>query len=232
MRIAVWSGPRNLSTAMMYAFGARPDCTVVDEPFYAAWLSASRALHPMRDEILLSQPHDAREVVARIMAPPDRPHLYLKLMTHHMLPPFPLDWARECVNVHLIRHPARVAASYGAKREAVTLADIGFAEQHRLWRHLGGPVIDSADIRADPRGMLRRLCAQIGLPFHPAMLSWPPGGRAEDGVWAAHWYGAVHRSTGFAGPEGELPEVDGAVAEVVAQALPIYEEMAASRIGA
>ena len=225
----MWSGPRNLSTAMMYSFGARPDCAVMDEPFYAAYLAATGLDHPMRDAIIASQPTDPA-MVADLCSRPDpqgAPHLYMKHMAHHMLDGFPLDWTQDCMNVHLIRHPARVVASYGAKRDSVTDADIGFAAQHALFDRIGGLVIDSADIRADPAGKLRTLCAAIGLPFDPAMLHWPAGGHPADGVWAAHWYGAVHASTGFAGPEGPLPDLSGPSADRVVHAMPHFNALAA-----
>lgn len=229
MKIAMWSGPRNLSTAMMYAFAARGDCAVWDEPFYAPFLAATGIDHPLREAVLASHETDP-ERVARACAgaiPDGKKHWYMKHMPHHMLPGFPLDWAAGCVNLHLIRHPARVIASYAEKREGMTLDDIGFAQQYALWQRLPGPVVDSGDIRQDPRAMLSCLCAEIGLPFRPGMLHWPPAGRPEDGVWAAHWYGAVHRSTGFAGPEGELPSVPADCRALLAAALPIYEEMRA-----
>jgi len=229
MRIAMWSGPRNLSTAMMYAFGNRADCAVTDEPFYAAFLAASGLDHPMRAGILAAQATDPACVAALCAGPipDDRPHFYMKHMAHHMLPGFPLDWAGVCVNVHLIRHPARVIASYGEKRQSATAEDIGFDRQVALQARLGGPVIDSADIRADPERALRCLCTEIGLPFDPAMLDWPAGGRAEDGVWARHWYGAIHASTGFAGPEGPLPDLDGPEAALLAEALPAWDHLRA-----
>ncbi|MEJ6391173.1 HAD family hydrolase [Gymnodinialimonas ulvae] len=230
MKIAMWSGPRNLSTAMMYAFGNRSDCEAWDEPFYAAYLAATGADHPMRTETIASQPVDVLDVIADIRAPQDRPVRYLKLMTHHMVPDFPLDWAKDCANVHLIRHPARVIASYAAKRETITLDDIGFAEVARIYDALPGPVIDSADIRADPAPMLRTLCAEVGLLFDPAMLTWQAGPKTFDGAWAPHWYDAVHRSTGFAGAEGELPEVAQAHRGLLDAALPIYEAMWARRL--
>ncbi|WP_299780018.1 HAD family hydrolase [uncultured Roseobacter sp.] len=225
MKIAMWSGPRNLSTAMMYSFGARSDFTVMDEPFYAAYLAQSGADHPMREEILAAQATDPGEVTALCSAPFPTPHLYMKHMPHHMLEGFPLDWAQDCVNVHLIRHPARVIASYAAKREAPTLEDIGFVQQHALYEKLGGVVIDSTDIRARPEHMLRALCDAIDLPFDPAMLSWSAGPRAEDGIWAAHWYGAVHQSTGFAGAEGPLSELNGHLLELLEAAFPYYKKM-------
>lgn len=221
MRIAMWSGPRNLSTAMMYAFGARADFAVMDEPFYAPYLAQSGADHPMGAEILAAHEVDPARV-AQSCTQGGTPHLYMKHMPHHMLPGFPMDWAHDCVNVHLIRHPARVIASYAAKREAPTLEDIGFVQQTQVYQKLGGIVIDSTDIRAQPEVMLRALCAAIDLPFDAAMLQWPAGPRAEDGIWARHWYGAVHRSTGIAGAEGPLPQVPAALQPLLDAALPHY----------
>lgn len=227
MKIAMWSGPRNLSTAMMYSFGARGDTAVWDEPFYAPYLAATGEDHPMRDAILAAHETDPDKVAARCAGPvPDgKDHFYMKHMPHHMVDGMPLDWAGDCVNVHLIRHPARVVASYGAKRDRITDADIGFAAQAALFDRLGGIVIDSADIRDDPAGMLTALCDVIGLPFDPAMLSWPAGGHPQDGAWAPHWYGAIHASTGFAGPEGPLPQVAGDAAALIDRAMPHYDRL-------
>ena len=223
----MWSGPRNLSTAMMYAFGNRADFAVWDEPFYAPYLFASGIDHPMRDDILKQHETDPAKVAARCVGPiPEvKRNFYMKHMPFHMEPSFPLEWAEDCVNVHLIRHPARVLASYIAKRENPTMQDIGFEAQTRLFDQLPGPVVDSADVRRDPEGVLRRLCDMIGLAFDPAMLSWPAGPKGFDGVWAAHWYGTVHRSTGFAGPEGDLPQLDGEMALLAEAALPHYERL-------
>lgn len=240
MKIAMWSGPRNLSTAMMYSFAQRPGFAVWDEPFYAPYLAATGAPHPMRDRIVAAHETDPAKVAARCAGPlpAGARHLYMKHMPHHMLEGFPLDWAQGCENVFLIRHPARVVASYARKLEGPTLADIGTVQQARLfdtvadWTGRAPVVIDSADIRANPRAALTGLCAALGLPFDPAMLTWPAGGRPEDGVWAAHWYGAVHRSTGFEDPEGPLPDLTGAYAALAEQALPHYERMARHRLGA
>jgi hypothetical protein len=227
MKIAMWSGPRNLSTAMMYAFAARGDCAVWDEPFYAPYLAATGADHPMAAEILAVHETDPARVAAACAGPvPDgRPHWYMKHMPHHMIAGFPLDWAEGCVNVHLIRHPARVIASYAEKRGEMTLEDIGFSQQVALWQALPGPVIDSADIRADPGRALAMLCAEIGLGFSDRMLHWPAGPKPYDGAWAAHWYNAVHRSTGFAGAEGPLPEVPEERRALLETALPMYDAM-------
>ncbi len=224
MRIAMWSGPRNLSTAMMYSFGNRSDFAVMDEPFYAPYLQATGIDHPMRDSIVQTHETDP-DKVALACQTGGTPHLYMKHMPHHMIDGFPLKWAQDCINVHLIRHPARVIASYAAKWDALTSYDIGFAQQWEMYEKLGGVIIDSTDIRADPERMLRALCAAIDLPFDPAMLAWPAGPRAEDGVWAQHWYHAVHKSTGFAGSEDALPELPQSRAALLEDALPVYEKM-------
>jgi hypothetical protein len=166
--------------------------------------------------------------------PANTPHFYQKHMTQHMIDGVPLGWLSEVKNVFLLRHPARVIASYAAKREAPTLEDIGFAQQVMLFDHvteLGQTpiVIDSHDIRAAPEPALRQLCADLGLEWDPAMLSWPKGGHASDGVWASHWYGAVHGSTGFAGPEGALPPLTGDLAKLCEAAMPAYDRMVAHK---
>ncbi len=228
----MWSGPRNLSTAMMYAFGNRGDFAIWDEPFYAPYLAATKASHPMRAAIIAAHETDPDIVARRCIdtIPAKKPHFYMKHMPHHMVSGFPLGWARECVNIHLIRHPARVIASYGAKMDHMSLEDIGFPQQTALYQELGGLVIDSADIRADPEGMLRKLCDAIGLIFDPAMLHWPAGPRAEDGIWASHWYNAVHQSTGFAGAEGDLPDLDATQEKMAQRAMPHYQRLAALKL--
>jgi hypothetical protein len=209
---------------MMYSFGARGDFNVMDEPFYAAYLLQTGLDHPMRDEIIAYHQSDPNKVALACSAP-GAPHLYMKHMPHQMVAGMPMDWATGCVHVHLIRHPTRVIASYAAKREAPTLEDIGFAQQAQLFDHIGGLVIDSTDIRANPEGMLRKLCAAIDLPFDPTMLKWPAGRRPEDGIWASHWYGAVHQSTGFAGAEGPLPVLDMIGTALAEKAMPHYEKL-------
>ncbi|SDW73394.1 sulfotransferase family protein [Litoreibacter albidus] len=229
MKIAMWSGPRNLSTAMMYSFGNRPDFTAVDEPFYGAYLHATGLTHPMGAEVIASQETDPKQVAAACAADPAQ-HRYMKHMPHHMLDGVPLDWTQDCVNVHLIRHPARVIASYAAKRENPTLEDIGYVQQTALYDKIGGLVIDSHDIRENPEAALRVLCDAIDLPFDASMLHWPAGPKPFDGVWASHWYGAVHRSTGFAGAEGPLPELSSDAAKLCQEALPHYDALKARKL--
>lgn len=237
-RIAMWSGPRNLSTAMMYAFAARGDCAVWDEPFYAAYLRATGIDHPMRDAIIGAYDPDPASVAAACTGPiPQEQSLfYQKHMTLHMIPEFDRAFMHGLTNVFLIRHPARVIASYTKKREHPTLADIGFVQQAELFDQVAGwtgtapVVIDSADIRADPKGALTRLCAALGIPFTEAMLHWPAGPKPYDGVWAPHWYNAVHVSTGFDDPEAALPDLPPDAQALVEQALPHYERLAAFKL--
>jgi hypothetical protein len=236
MNIAMWSGPRNLSTALMYAFAQRADCTVWDEPFYAAYLAATGIDHPMRDQIIAGHEADPAKVAATCEKPGAETHFYQKHMTLHMIPGFPRGFMRACQNVFLIRHPARVIASYAKKRETPTLLDIGFVQQAALfdqvsdWQGKAPVVLDSADIRADPQRALTRLCAALGMAFVPGMLRWPAGPKPYDGVWAPHWYGAVHQSSGFEGDEGPLPVLSGADATLSDDALPFYARLWAYRI--
>ncbi|MBN9332820.1 hypothetical protein [Devosia sp.] len=238
-RIAMWSGPRNLSTAMMRSFSSRADCFVSDEPFYAAYLKAAGVVHPMQEEVLASQPQDAGDVVRHIMGPVPggKAVWYQKHMSHHMVAGFPLDWMDDVTNVFLLRAPERVLASYAQKREDVTLADIGFEGQAKLFDRVAqrtgkAPVVvDSDDVRRDPEGTLSALCAAVGLDWDPAMLRWARGAHAEDGVWGPHWYNAVYNSTGFSPPDaiGPLPD---RLAQIADEARPFYERMKGFRLGA
>lgn len=239
IRIAMWSGPRNISTAMMRSFEARGDCHVVDEPFYAAFLRETGLDHPMTAEVLASQPNDWREVVHQLSQPAtDKPIVYEKHMTHHMLPGFGLDWMSLCRNVFLIRDPVRMLASYTQKREDVQLADIGLVQQAEIFaRHadrLGHapPVLEGVDVLCDPAATLAKLCAALDIPWTTNMLTWPAGRRATDGVWAPAWYDAVERSTGFGPPQEEKAIALAPHLQPVAdEARPHYEALARWKIG-
>jgi hypothetical protein len=242
IRIAMWSGPRNISTAMMRSFENRPDTSVIDEPFYAAFLAATGIDHPMRGESLASQPTDPRDVVARILGPVPgaRPIWYQKHMTHHMVEGFPRGWTERMRNAFLIRAPEDVLVSYVQKREDVTLDDIGFVSQRALFEReaerLGRapPVVHGEDVLGRPRGTLSALCAALDIPFDAAMLAWPAGRRATDGAWAPVWYASVERSTGFGPPRNpatraQLPEHLRRIADA---ARPHYEAMLPFRLRA
>jgi hypothetical protein len=236
IRIAMWSGPRNISTAMMRSFENRPDCEVADEPLYAAYLEATGIDHPMRDEVLAAQPREWRAALAALDAI-EAPIVYEKHMTHHMLPHVGLDWLATRRNAFLIRDPEEVLASYATRRANATLEDIGIVRQRELFEHVAErlghapPVLAGADVLADPRRALTALCAALGIPFREEMLSWPAGPRASDGVWAPAWYDAVERSTGFAKPERQTyPPLPDALRRIADAARAHYEALAAHRL--
>jgi Sulfotransferase domain len=234
MKIAVWSGPRNLSTALMYAFASRPDCAAWDEPFYAAYLVATGIDHPMRAEVVAAGIVDPALVAARCtgLNPGGKPIWYQKHMTMHMVPSFERGFMASLANAFLIRHPARVIDSYSKKRESPTLADLGFLQQAELFDQVADltgatpPVISAESLRQDPQAALTRLCGALGIPFFKAMLSWPAGPKVYDGVWAPHWYNAVHTSTGFGAPEGPLPTLNDAGQRLLDLAGPHYDRLA------
>ncbi len=238
LRIACWSGPRNISTAIMRAWENRPDCAVVDEPLYAYYLAETGLDHPGRDEIIASGETDWRKVVARLTGPvPDgKPVWYQKHMSHHLLPEIGRDWLKHVVNCFLIRDPHDVLLSYSKKRIPDSAEDLGYPQQVEIFELVcerAGEmpvVIDARDFLADPEAMLRAWCQRLGLAFDEAMLRWPPGRRESDGVWAQHWYSAVERSTGF-GPyrarEEALPaEYD----EILQDCLPHYQRLFEHRL--
>ena len=239
VRIAMWSGPRNISTAMMRAFGNRPDTAVWDEPFYAAYLHITGIDHPMRQEVIAAGPADWRNVVARLVGPmPGGARVYYqKHMTHHMIPAIDRTWIDRVTSGFLIRAPEPVLASYTAKREEVTLADIGFVQQAEIFDRVADrlgtapPVIDAEDVLRDPPGTLCALCAACDIPFDEAMLAWPAGRRATDGVWAAHWYAAVERSTGFAPYRPREVTLKPRLAAIAEDAREYYERLRPYRIG-
>lgn len=232
-RIAMWSGPRNLSTALMYAFASRGDCAVWDEPFYAAYLHATGIPHPMAAEIIAAAEPDPTKVAEACLGeiPGGQPLFYQKHMTLHMIPAFERGFMLGLTNVFLIRHPARVIASYAKKRESPTLEDVGYVQQAHLFHQvadwMGEPpiVVDSFDIRAKPLETLTKLCAALNIPFIEKMLHWPAGPKPYDGVWAPHWYNAVHASTGLDEPEGPLPVLEHDFARLSDRAMPYYERL-------
>ena len=234
VRVAMWSGPRNISTAIMRAWENRPDTVVVDEPFYAAYLLRTGVDHPDRDAVIASQPTDPAQVVASLMAPlPAGARIqYSKQMTHHLADDMDLGWTDDFRNVLLIRDPREVVASYVRSRDACEPEDIGVLQQERLlatWPQTP-PVIDAGDFLRDPEGHLRWLCDWLGIGFTERMLSWPPGPRDSDGVWAPHWYHAVWRSTGFDPWRPRHVELSEHEARVAQTCRPAYDRMHASRL--
>jgi hypothetical protein len=233
INIAMWSGPRNISTAMMYAFGNRTDCSAWDEPFYTFSLVNHGNDHPMRDEIIAANESDWDRLVAKCTAPAAKPVFYQKHMTHHMLPGFDRAWIHGVSNAFLIRSPERVLSSYTRKWADVTLRDIGFVEQAEIFdavaqKHgTAPPVVDADDILKNPRELLTALCASLGIAFDEAMLKWPKGPKPFDGVWAPHWYNAVWESTGFSAPTGKHVDLPPALAKIADQARAPYVKLKA-----
>ena len=230
----MWSGPRNLSTAMMRSFGNRADCAGGDGRAVLRRLSRGEregASDARRGAGLAAAGLARRRPGLRHGEVPPGRILYQKHMTHHMLPEFGLDWMNGVDHAFLIRAPERVVASYAARREEVALEDLGFGRQAELFDRVAQragaapPVVDAEAVRADPAGVLRRLCAALGLGFDPGMLAWPAGPRASDGVWAAHWYAAVNESTGFAAPEPEPPPLAGRMRDIAEAARPDYARL-------
>lgn len=216
----MWSGPRNLSTALMRSFGSRADTKVSDEPFYGAYLKATGDDQPMREAVIASMDCDWHSVARTLSGAAAAPVWYQKHMAHHMAGPVGIGDLPGHTHAFLIRDPARVVASYAAKRVAVRPDHLGVGRQRAYFDaeadRLGHapPVVDSADILRDPAGVLARLCDAIGIAWDPAMLGWTPGQRDTDGVWASHWYGAVEASTGFGEPDESAIRLDAEAAAV------------------
>ena len=231
VRLAMWSGPRNISTALMRSWENRPDTRVIDEPLYAYYLNETRLNHPGRDEIIAAGKTSWRQVVADITARVDGVY-YQKHMTHHLIPQLPREWIGELTNVLLIRDPAEVVASYVRSRADVVAEDIGLVQQAELYDQLGDavPVVDAADFLRAPRTYLEWLCDHVGVPFTDRMLSWPSGPRESDGVWAPHWYDSVWASTGFEPYRPRSVELSGDALRAAEESRPHYERLHAARV--
>ena len=233
-RICLWSGPRNVSTALMYAFAQRSDTQVIDEPLYAHYLytkygaDAAESTHPATAEVIASMATDATEVVRDvILGPCDKPVLFMKQMAHHLVE-IDLAFLEQTINIFLIRDPKEMLPSLTKVIGTPVLADTGFKTQHDLLISLRAagqspPILDARLLLEDPRSVLCQLCERLGLRFEASMLSWETGGNPADGVWAPYWYGNVHRSTGFAPYRPKSEPFPMELEEVLAACLPHYE---------
>ena len=233
LRLAMWSGPRNISTAMMRAWENRGDCAVVDEPLYAHYLAHTGLDHPGRELVIAAGMADWRTVAEHLTGPvPDGKAIwYQKHMTHHLLPQIGRDWLAELTHAFLIRDPREVLLSYVRSRPNVTAEDIGVLQQLEIFEYvqlradIPPPVIDAEEFLKDPESQLRALCVRLGVEFTPRMLHWPAGGRASDGVWAPFWYGAVVGSTGFEPYRERDRRVPPAFSELIDTVMPAYERL-------
>lgn len=238
LRIAAWSGPRNISTAMMRSWENRPDTVVVDEPFYASYLERTGLTHPDRDRILASQPQDWRKVVASLLgAPPGTAQIfYQKHMAHHVFNDMHGPWLDALSHVFLIREPGSMIVSLDKVTPDPRIEDTGLPQQlaifERTRERLGfaPPVLCAHDVLKAPAAMLARLCALLGIAFSPCMLNWPAGSRPSDGIWAPHWYTRVWQSTGFEAPPGHRVQVPSRLQSLLNSCQPIYEKLYACRI--
>ena len=238
LRIAMWSGPRNLSTAMMRSFEGRSDTFVSDEPFYGCFLKQTRADHPMRDEVIAAMDCDWRSVMKALRGEPptSAPVWYQKHMWHHMAGSIGYADFDGFTHAFLIREPERMIASYLRKRERAAFESFGLDRQAEFFEReidrLGHapPVIDAHDVLMNPPGMLSKLCDRLGIGWDEVMLSWLPGRRETDGVWAKHWYGAVEASTGFGPPETDNVILPDDARRLADRCRPHYERLAAHRI--
>lgn len=233
VRIAMWSGPRNISTAMLRAWENRPDTVVSDEPLYAHYLITTKAPHPGRDEVIASQEHDWRKVAQALCGPVpgEVPIWYQKHMTQHVTHDMELDWLKNLTNAFLIRDPDEVVASFARTRDQPQLWELGFEMQARIFDYVADlmgeapPVVDGSDVLRNPAGMLRMLCARLGVLFSERMLSWPAGSRSSDGVWAKYWYDAVNRSTGFAPYQAREVKLSADLQRLADACRPHYEKL-------
>ncbi len=238
VRIAMWSGPRNISTAMMRAWGNRADTAVIDEPFYAYYLERTGKEHPGAEEVIAHGEIDWRKIVNQLTdaVPSGKPIFFQKQMVHHLLPEIDRGWMVDLTNCFLIRDPREVILSYIKKNPEPTLEDLGFVQQLKIFDFVRGQansvpiIVDAKDVLQNPEGTLRLLCDTIGVSFDAAMLSWPPGLRDTDGIWAKYWYDEVARSTSFqpyTPREGDVPD---RLREIYEQCRECYEQLHQHRL--
>ena len=240
LRVAMWSGPRNISTAMMRAWGNRPDTAVVDEPLYAHYLHATGRAHRGAAEVIAAGPTDLGEAIGRLLGPVPggKAVFYQKHMTHHLLPGMPRDWMRGLANCFLIRDPREMITSLLKHVPDAALPDTGYAQQVEIFELVRGwtgatpPVLDAGDVLDDPRGTLAALCARLGAEFTDGMLSWPPGLRDTDGVWAKYWYKEVETTTSFRPHRPKAERVPEAFTDLLDRCVGYYDQMYAHRLTA
>ncbi|MFT5193456.1 MAG: hypothetical protein ACI9EW_001799 [Cellvibrionaceae bacterium] len=231
-RLNIWSGPRNISTAMMYSFAQRQDTTVYDEPLFAHYLHKTDAdkYHPYAAETLASQSSDYQDVLNNVMlAECNTPVAFFKQMTHHLVH-MPWDFLAQMTNVILIRDPIDMLPSYARQIASPTMQDVGYVDNVQLLEYLKSIgqnpcVLDSRRVLLDPEYALSKLCMHIGIPFDPTMLSWEAGARAEDGAWAPAWYDSVHQSTGFSAYRPKTAPFPDSLKPLLEECQPLYQQL-------
>ena len=236
IRIGMWSGPRNISTALMRSFGSRADCFVTDEPLYAHYLHETGFPHPGRKDTLAAQSTDANAVSSWLTGPvPGGTNIwYQKHMAHHLLNHTPREWIGELRNVILIRDPAEMITSYMQVISNPSPRDLGLPQQSEMLAELGDdvPVVDSKDILENPSGVIQKLCAALDIPWDENMLTWEAGPWETDGVWAPHWYADVNESTGFATYKAKGMAVPDSLQSVLVECQKHYDPLFERRLTA
>lgn len=240
VRIAMWSGPRNISTALMRAWGSRPDTYVCDEPLYAHYLLSTGRDHPGRAEILREHDTHPGRVIAWLTGevPEGKRIFYQKHMAHHLLPDVERDWLSEVRHAFLIREPEEMLTSLIGVTPDPRLDDTGLPQQWELFeravaeRGTTPPVIDARDVLENPAGLLNALCEALDVPFMECMLSWEPGPRPTDGVWAKHWYASVEASTAFRSYRPKPERVPAGLGGLLEECRLIYDRLYAKRLTA
>lgn len=240
VRVGMWSGPRNISTALMRSWESRSDCFVSDEPLYAHYLKFTGADHPAREEIIQNHEWDWQLVTRSLTGPIPRGKTvwYQKHMNHHLTPEVGRKWILELRNVFLIRDPVEMITSFIKVIPNPTLTDLGLPQQVELWEWIRArtgqapPVIDARDVLENPPAMLSAVCRRVGVPFDPAMLAWKPGPRDTDGLWGPHWYDSVYKSTGFGPYKSKHERVPERLAGVLEECQRLYCLMAEHKITA
>ena len=238
LKIAMWSGPRNISTALMRSFENREDTFVSDEPFYAHYLQQTGIDHPMRKEVIEAGNSDWDEVSQYLtgIIPQDKSVWYQKHMAQHNLPGVDLDWTGRLTNCFLIRNPREVILSYSKKYEITSVYQLGFPQQFDLFTKLRGItkiapiVLDSKDVLMNPNNMLQKLCEKLEIPFSDKMLSWPLGKRDSDGVWGQYWYDNVEKSTGFKAYQKTDDKIPNKYAVIYEKSLKYYQQLFERRL--
>ena len=226
------SGPRNLSTALMYSFSRRPDTTVIDEPFYAHYLSTTGIDHPGRDETLKFMSSDINEILSNIFSNQKCEVLFLKNMAHHHQQ-MKLDFLENMTNLFLVRNPHQLIASFAQVIENPTMQDIGLEKSWELFhivKRQNPIVLDSAEILKDPKGLLKKLCKKLQIKFYDEMLSWKKGGIKEDGPWAKFWYKNVHNSKGFTKQKTSSRELPKNCQSLYIESLKYYDKLSSNSI--
>jgi len=231
MNIYMWSGPRNVSTALMRSFENRDDTFVWDEPLYSYYLKETGKTHPIGKEIINTYSFDLNEIIKNISKDYGTKKIhYQKHMAHHILEKTPIDWIKFGINCFLIRHPKEVISSYIKKNKLIESFDIGFPNQFRIFKRVidlnqNLIVINAKDLLNNPTNILQKLCNKLNISYDNKMLNWPKGPRDSDGIWSKFWYGSVNQSSGFEIHKNQEFKIPSKYTDIYKECLEIYSEL-------